>query len=135
MHWGFTDVVELAGKVIDGFGVAIIVLGALYATEEYLRRQLKRPRDPAVDNYKMYRQTFGRSILMGLEFLVAGDIIRTVAVKPTFTSVGVLARGICRGRKSLRNKKKRAESPQCPWDGTLQSNSCPHLTSLTPAIA
>jgi len=91
MHWGFTDVVELAGKVIDGFGVAIIVLGALYATEEYLRRQLKRPRDPAVDNYKMYRRTFGRSILMGLEFLVAGDIIRTVAVKPTFTSVGVLA--------------------------------------------
>jgi uncharacterized membrane protein len=91
MHWGFTDIVELAGKVIDGFGVAIIVLGAMYATEEYLRRQLKRPRDPAVDNYKMYRQTFGRSILMGLEFLVAGDIIRTVAVKPTFTSVGVLA--------------------------------------------
>jgi len=91
VHWGFVDVVELAGKVIDGFGVAIIVLGAFYATEEYLRRQLKRPRDPAVDNYKMYRQTLGRSILLGLEFLVAGDIIRTVAVKPTFTSVGVLA--------------------------------------------
>jgi uncharacterized membrane protein len=33
----------------------------------------------------------GRAILLGLEFLVGGDIIRTVAVSPTFTSVGVLA--------------------------------------------
>ena len=37
------------------------------------------------------RQGLGRAILLGLEFLVAGDIIRTVAVAPTFTSVGVLA--------------------------------------------
>ena len=33
----------------------------------------------------------GKAILLGLEFLVAADIIRTVAVEPTFTSVGVLA--------------------------------------------
>ena len=38
-----------------------------------------------------YRQLLGRSILLGLELLVAADIIRTVAVTPTFTSVGVLA--------------------------------------------
>ena len=38
-----------------------------------------------------FRQGLGRAILLGLEFLVAGDIIRTVGVSPTFTSVGVLA--------------------------------------------
>ena len=42
-------------------------------------------------SYRCYRQGVGRAILLGLEFLVAGDIIRTVAVDPTFTSVGVLA--------------------------------------------
>ena len=41
--------------------------------------------------YREYRQLLGRSILLGLELLVAADIIRTVAVTPTFTSVGVLA--------------------------------------------
>ncbi|TFV58583.1 DUF1622 domain-containing protein [Geodermatophilus sp. DF01-2] len=41
--------------------------------------------------YPSTRRFLGRSILLGLEILVAGDIIRTVAVTPTFTSVGVLA--------------------------------------------
>ena len=41
--------------------------------------------------YRGYRRRVGRSILLGLEFLVAGDIIRTVAVAPTYKSVGVLA--------------------------------------------
>lgn len=41
--------------------------------------------------YRSYRQLLGRSILLGLELLVAADIIRTVAVTPTFVSVGVLA--------------------------------------------
>jgi len=36
------------------------------------------------------RQRLGRAILLGLELLVAADIIRTVAVTPTFTSAGVL---------------------------------------------
>ncbi|MCC3282902.1 DUF1622 domain-containing protein [Arthrobacter caoxuetaonis] len=43
------------------------------------------------DVYEMYRQQLGRAILLGLELLVAADIIRTVAVTPTFESLGVLA--------------------------------------------
>lgn len=50
-----------------------------------------RPADPSIDSYRELRRTIGRSILLGLELLVAGDIIRTVAIAPTFTSVGVLA--------------------------------------------
>lgn len=41
--------------------------------------------------YKNARRRIGRAILLGLELLVAGEIIRTIVVSPTFTSVGVLA--------------------------------------------
>ncbi|MGH4010249.1 MAG: DUF1622 domain-containing protein [Pseudonocardiaceae bacterium] len=46
---------------------------------------------PGREDYRRYRQGIGRAILLGLEFLVVGDIIHTVAVSPTFESVGVLA--------------------------------------------
>ena len=83
----FTVVVETVGKVMDGAGVAVTVIGALVAT--VLAGIRVRSRQP--DVYRRYRQQLGRSILLGLELLVAADIIRTVAVTPTLTSVGVLA--------------------------------------------
>lgn len=45
---------------------------------------------PSEGSYRHLRQSIGRGILLGLELLVAGDIIRTVAITPTFVSVGVL---------------------------------------------
>ncbi len=83
----FTVVVETVGKVMDGAGVAVTVIGALVAT--VLAGTRVRSRQP--DVYRRYRQQLGRSILLGLELLVAADIIRTVAVTPTLTSVAVLA--------------------------------------------
>lgn len=48
--------------------------------------------EPTTDSYKLHRQDIGRATLLGLEVLVAADIIRTVAVTPTLTtSVAVLA--------------------------------------------
>jgi uncharacterized membrane protein len=82
------EAVETAGKVIDLAGVAVIVVGILLTTVVFLMRLRGRP---GQDIYRRYRQGIGRSILLGLEFLVAGDIIRTVAVSPTFDSVGILA--------------------------------------------
>ncbi|MER7008767.1 DUF1622 domain-containing protein [Dactylosporangium sp. NPDC000555] len=43
------------------------------------------------DVYRRLRQQLGQTILLGLELLVAGDIIRTVAVSPTLTGVAILA--------------------------------------------
>jgi uncharacterized membrane protein len=83
----FNHVVENVGKVIDGAGAAVIVIGALAAT---ILAGL-RARGGQPDVYRRYRQQLGRSILLGLELLVAADIIRTVAVTPTLTSVAVLA--------------------------------------------
>src|SRR3954470_11596792 len=87
---GFAHTVEDVGAAVDGAGVAVIVCGALIATGVFAHRLLKRREDFSTA-YRLYRQSLGRAILLGLEFLVAGDIIRTVAVSPTFTSVGVLA--------------------------------------------
>jgi len=81
----YHDLMGLVGTVIDGVGVVVIVIGALLATAGFL---LRRPKDKA--SYRRYRQGLGRAILLGLEFLVAGDIIRTVAVSPTLGNVVIL---------------------------------------------
>lgn len=85
---GFADTVEQVGKVIDWIGVAVIVIGLLLATVLFVRHAFQRRRFD--ESYRLYRQRVGKAILLGLEFLVAADIIRTVAVEPTFRSVGVL---------------------------------------------
>ncbi len=85
MH--FVDAVELVGKGIDTVGVAIMVAGAVLAAGAAGRDlHLRRP-----SVYRRFRRQLGRSILLGLELLVAADIIRTVAVTPTLDGVLVLA--------------------------------------------
>jgi uncharacterized membrane protein len=66
----------------------VIVVGLVVATAAFILTLRHRDRAPAA--YRIYRQQVGKAILLGLEFLVAGDIIRTVAVAPTFAGVGVL---------------------------------------------
>ena len=84
----YEDVIEAVGKAIDAAGVGVIAAGLVYAVVVVIRDETHHT---AVDRYRDFRQTVGRSILLGLELLVAGDIIRTVAVSPSFVSVGVLA--------------------------------------------
>ena len=81
----FTEVVEGVGLVIDAAGVLVIVLGLMIATGKFVLH----PR--ASDAFRHLRQDIGRGILLGLELLVAADIIRTVAIDPTIESVLVLA--------------------------------------------
>jgi uncharacterized membrane protein len=77
------------GDAIDVAGVAVIALGFANATGLAVYRYCRGHR-PA-DLYPTYRYHLGRTILLGLELLVGGDIVRSVAVSPTFESVGVLA--------------------------------------------
>jgi uncharacterized membrane protein len=81
------ELVEALGKAVDITGIVIIVVGAAVATVAYVRRAVA---GWSADAFVAYRRALGRAILLGLEFLVAGDIIRTVAISPTFESVGVL---------------------------------------------
>jgi uncharacterized membrane protein len=83
------EIIFIISEVIDFVGVAIIALGALIGVILCGQDLLRQER--AVNAYRRLRTFLGRSLLLGLEFLVAGDIIKTVAIEPTFDSVIVLA--------------------------------------------
>lgn len=106
----FVEVVEAVGKVLDGAGVGAILVGGLAATVSAARAA--RRHQPAV--YRSFRQQLGRSILLGLELLVAADIIRTVAVTPTLGSIGVLA-GIVLIRTFLSFSLELEITGRWPW--------------------
>ena len=84
-----SEVIYAISEIIDLAGVAIIAIGALLGAVLFARDLSQGMHvEPA---YGRLRTFLGRSLLLGLEFLVAGDIIKTVAVEPTFDSVIVLA--------------------------------------------
>src|SRR4029450_13661901 len=82
----FRHIMEVVGTSVDGGGVFIVAGGVGVAT---LRLATRRAHDTG-DYYSLYRQDVGRAILLRLEFLIAGDIIRTVVVAPTLQNVVVL---------------------------------------------
>jgi uncharacterized membrane protein len=82
----FRPIMELIGTGVDGVGVLIVAGGMLVAT---VRLATRRAQETG-NYYSLYRQDVGRAILLGLEFLIAGDIIRTVVVAPTLQNVVVL---------------------------------------------
>lgn len=82
----FGTIIEAIGEAIDVIGVIAIVVGVLYAIADAAIRGLRRV-SPV---YTRFRRVLGRAILLGLELLVAADIIKTVAVTPTLDSVAVL---------------------------------------------
>ncbi len=78
------QIIETASTLLDGLGVAVIVLGVFASGINAAVRWLRKERD---DIYSRFRSQLGRSILLGLELLVGADIVRTVAVTPTINSV------------------------------------------------
>ena len=106
-----SEVIESIGKIIDGLGVAVIVIGFLVATAGC---GLTLGRQPGSAVYSAYRRRLGRAILLGLEFLVAADIIRTVAVDPSLESVAVLG-GIVAIRTFLSIALELEINGRWPW--------------------
>ena len=82
----FRELMDVVGTAVDGVGVLVVVLGIAIASWRFLFVRGRAAGEP----YRAYRQDVGRAILLGLEFLVAGDIIRTVVVDPTLHNVLVL---------------------------------------------
>jgi uncharacterized membrane protein len=80
---------EWCAAIIEALGVGLIAALAVYSLIGAAFQLFKGVERNAV--YHKTRQQLGRGILLGLEFLVAADIIHTVAVELTFTTVGVLA--------------------------------------------
>jgi uncharacterized membrane protein len=81
--------VEWITRAVEVTGIAIIVVGAFGSLFAFLRRLMKRR--PKEETVAAFRTDLGRAILLGLEFLVAADIVHTVAIDPTLESLMVLA--------------------------------------------
>lgn len=81
--------IEWAALGIEILGAIVIVAGVLRVaiTRGTVRFLLKLDEPGA---YEGYKHQIGRSLLLGLEFLVAGDVVRTVALEPTLDNVAVL---------------------------------------------
>src|SRR6266699_4182635 len=78
---------ELIGSAFEVAGVAVLVMGSILAFGRYVVTLIRFRDGPAA--YRGLRLYLGRSIVLGLELLVAADIIHSVAIDPTFVSVGV----------------------------------------------
>ena len=86
MH--YEEVVEDVAKVVEAVGVSIMVIGGLWALVAFLVASVDV--EARRDAYRQARQRLGRVILLGLEVLIVGDIVRTIVVDPTIESVAVL---------------------------------------------
>ena len=85
---GFEQTMDGIARGVEIIGIVTLVMGLAAAL---VRAGLVLTGGQRIEEaYRIVRTVFGRSILLGLEFLVAADIIRTVAVQPSLENVAVL---------------------------------------------
>jgi uncharacterized membrane protein len=112
----FISALRITTRLIEIGGIAIIVIGLLAGTLAYMREIRLVGR--GTQAYSDYRSRVGRAILLGLEFLVAADIINTVAIEPTLQSLGILA-GIVLIRTFLSFSLEVEIEGRWPWQRAL----------------
>jgi uncharacterized membrane protein len=81
------EIIREVSDVMDALGVGVVSVGVLWGLILFIKNLATQTTD---DAYKIFRVQIVRSLILGLEVLVAGDVIRTVAISPTLTSVAVL---------------------------------------------
>ncbi|HEY0445362.1 MAG TPA: DUF1622 domain-containing protein [Allosphingosinicella sp.] len=113
MEQALIEGIRWVTRGLEVAGVAIIVIGAAAATVRFLRQLGATARERAISDY---RSNLGRGILLGLEFLVAADIVNTVAIDPTLDSLAVLA-GIVLIRTFLSFSLEVEIEGRWPWQG------------------
>ncbi|MGS0685382.1 DUF1622 domain-containing protein [Nakamurella sp. GG22] len=86
MH--FSEVMEQVARVFEGIGAAVLLIGLFWAA--VLTIKVWRTSGDGVRAYGTLRRSIGAVLLLGLEVLVAADLIHTVAIEPTLENVAVL---------------------------------------------
>ncbi|MET0965745.1 MAG: DUF1622 domain-containing protein [Nakamurella sp.] len=86
MH--FTEIMEQVARGFEAIGAAVLVIGLFFSFGLALMVWQRRRDGNAA--YQALRRSFGGVLLLGLEILVAADLVRTVAVEPTLENVAVL---------------------------------------------
>ena len=84
----YEDFILNVVKGVEALGGAIMVIGGLFALGEFALASVRSTIGP--HGYRRLRQRLGQSILLGLEVLIVGDIVRTIIVDATLKSVAVL---------------------------------------------
>lgn len=119
----FRQFIETVGAGLDLLGVLVIAAGVFVAAARALRAWSTG--SASINGvYRLFRQDLGRGILLGLELLVAGDIIRTVAVDPNLENVGVLAVIVLIGTLLSFSLQVELEG-RLPWSGPAGSADHP----------
>jgi uncharacterized membrane protein len=86
--WTFAESMELVARFFEAIGALILIAGLVVSA--FLAIRSLRLSKQARLAYEILRESFGGAILLGLEVLVAADLVRTVAVAPTIENVAIL---------------------------------------------
>ncbi|HEX6575299.1 MAG TPA: DUF1622 domain-containing protein [Gemmatimonadaceae bacterium] len=110
-------IAETLSRAIELTGIVVMIGGGVFAAGVFLWRIWRTSPPPGFDSlYRELRANIGRAILLGLELLVAADIIGTVAIEPSFRNVGVLGL-IVAIRTFLSFSLELEISGKWPWQG------------------
>jgi uncharacterized membrane protein len=113
-----SESIHLVGVCIEIFGVFIIVAGIIWSSRYIFGRT-------STSHYDSYKISIGRSLLLGLEVLVAADIVKTIAIELTFASLGLLA-GLVLVRTFLSWTLVLEIEGRWPWQRGLASATTEH---------
>jgi uncharacterized membrane protein len=83
----FHTVIDVGASAVEAMGVLLILCAFLWASVSFVFHA----RAHIGNRYERYKLALGRALSLGLEFLVAADVIKTVTTAPSFTNIGVLA--------------------------------------------
>lgn len=83
------NMIEWISIIVELLAVAWIFFGISTSTGRYFYRMIKNS-PPRLECYTDYRHSLARTLMLGLEILVAADIVRTVVLELNFENVGVL---------------------------------------------
>ena len=108
------ELARLASQILEAASFAVILLGVAIASAVFI---VNGWREGYASHLKEFRANLGRGILVGLELLIAGDIIKSVVIDPTVQSMLVLG-GIVIIRTFLSLSLSVEINGHWPWDTT-----------------
>ena len=88
-NMSYDETISHVAQVVEAVGAGVMVIGGAAALVAAIPAALDPARRPT--SYQTLRRNLGRVILLGLEILIIGDIVRTIVVEPTISGVVVLA--------------------------------------------
>ena len=78
--------IEIASILVEAVAVFIILFGLVYSTFRFIQQSMQRKQTPKY-RFNQYKHGLAKALLLSLEILVAADVIRTVALEPSFSNI------------------------------------------------